>query len=273
MYKIVITCAVTGAETTRGDNPNLPVTPEEIAKSAYEAYKAGASIIHLHVRDENGLPTQDINIFKETIENIKKKCDIVIEFTTGGAVGMSLEERIEPLKLNPELASLDCGTINFGDDYILNTIPMIKKVATVMRDRKIQPTIECFDISHIDTSKLLIKEGLLVPPFHYGFVLNVPGGVRYDVETLGFFVRRLPVNRYWTLMGIGGKASLQTIYGAISYGGFVRVGFEDNVFLTKGVIAKSNAELVDRAVRIAKEYGCSIATPGDVREMLQLKGA
>lgn len=271
MYNLIITCAVTGAETTRKDNPNLPITPEEIAQSAYEAYNAGASILHLHVRNNDGHPSQDINIFKNTIDNIKSKCDIVIEVSTGGAVGMSLEERIQPLELQPDLASLDCGTINFGDDYILNTLPMIKKAAGIMKDYNIRPTLECFDLSHIDTSLILINEGLITPPFHYGIVLNVPGGINYDIDTLGYFMRRLPTDSFATVMGIGGKASLNAIFGAISYSAFIRVGFEDNVFYSKGVLAKSNAELVERAVRIAKEHGCHIATPDDVRRRLKLK--
>lgn len=271
MYKAVITCAVTGAETTIADNPNLPVTPKAIALSACEAYNAGASILHLHVRDKTGQPTQDVNIFRETIDLIRERCNIVIEVTTGGAVGMSVEERVQPLQLQPEMASLDCGTINFGDDCILNPMPVIKKIAAIMHDNNIRPTLECFDLSHIDASRILVDEGLITPPLHYGLVLNLPGGVKYNTETLGFFVRRLPPMSYWTVMGIGGKASLQAIYGALSFNGFIRVGFEDNVFYSKGVRANSNAELVARAVRIAREYGCSIATPDDVREMLDLR--
>ncbi len=271
MYKIVITCAITGAETTRKDNVNLPITPEEIAQAAYDAYNAGASILHLHVRDKDGLPTQDLKVFKETMNIVRRKCDIVIEVTTGGAVGMTLEERIQPLQLEPEIASLDCGTTNFGDDYILNTLPMIRKVAGIMQDYGIRPTLECFDLSHIDTSLVLIKEGLIKAPFHYGLVLNAPGGVRYDAETLGFFVKRLPENSFWTAIGIGGKASLMAIYGAISFGGFIRVGLEDNVYYSKGVLAESNAQLVERAVRIAKEFGCEIAEPDYVRGILKLK--
>jgi len=271
MYKIVITCAITGAETTRKDNANLPVTPEEIGQAAYDAYNAGASILHLHVRDKDGLPTQDLKIFKETIEIIRRKCDIVIEVTTGGAVGMTLEERIQPLQLEPEIASFDCGTINFGDDYIVNTLPMIKKVAGIMQDYNIRPTLECFDLSHIDTSLALINEGLIKAPLHYGIVLNAPGGVRYDAETLGFFVKRLPENSFWTAIGIGGKASLMAIYGAISFGGFIRAGLEDNVYYSKGVLAESNAQLVERAARIAKEFGCEIAGPDYVRNILKLK--
>lgn len=272
MDKMVITCAITGAEVTRQDNPNLPVTPEEIAAAAVEAQQAGAAVLHLHVRHEDGSPTQDSATFKKTIELIRRECDMVIEVTTGGAVGMSLEERLQPLQLNPEMASLDCGTMNFADEFILNTLPMMREAAEQMQNRKIRPTLECFDLSHVDAAKLLIKEGLVTPPFHFGFVLNVPGGVRYDAETLGFFSRRIPQGSYWTAMGIGGKANLQSIYSAVSLGGFIRVGFEDNIYYAKGRLATSNAQLVERAARIARDGGYSIATPSDVRQMLDLGG-
>lgn len=271
MYKTVITCAVTGAETTKKDNPALPVSPAEIAAAAYDAYMAGAAILHLHVRDNTGNASQDLNIFKETMDLVRRKCDMVIEVSTGGAVGMSLEERIQPLQLEPEMASLDCGTMNFGNDYIINTLPMMREVAALMQTRGIRPTLECFDLSHVDASLQLIKEGLVKPPFHYGFVLNVPSGVRYDAETLGYFTRRIPEGSYWTAIGIGGKASLQATFGTIPQEGFIRVGFEDNIYYSKGVLAESNAQLVERAVRIAKEYGCEIATPNEVRNLLQLK--
>lgn len=270
MYKTVITCAVTGAETTRKDNPNLPLSPMEIADATYEAYQAGAAILHLHVRDDDGNPTQDAGIFKETIELIRKKCNIVIEVTTGGAVGMTLEERLQPLDLEPEMASLDCGTANFGDEYIVNTLPMIREAATLMKEKNIKPTLECFDLSHIDTSQIFINEGLVEPPFHYGFVLNVPGGIRYDAETLGIFVKRTPPGSYFTVMGIGGKANVAAIFGALAYQGFIRVGFEDNIYFSKGVLAESNAQLVERAARIAKDGGVEIATPDEVRQMLKL---
>lgn len=270
MYKTIITCAVTGAETTKKQNPNLPATPVEIAEAAHDAWLAGASILHLHVRDCDGNPTQDVGIFRKTIDLVRQKCDIVIEVTTGGAVGMTLEERLGPLGLDPEMASLDCGTVNFGDDYIVNTLPMIKEAASIMKDRNIRPTLECFDLSHIDASHVLINEGLVRPPFHYGIVLNVPGGVRYDAETLGFFVRRIPKDSFWTAIGIGGRASLEAVCGAIANKGFVRVGFEDNVYFGKGELAKSNAQLVERVADIAKKFGCEIATPDDVRKMLKL---
>jgi 3-keto-5-aminohexanoate cleavage enzyme len=272
MSKMIITCAITGAETTPQQNPALPVSPEEIAEAAKQANEAGASILHLHVRDDNGNPTQDVGIFRQAIELIRSKCDIVIEITTGGAVGMTIEERMAPLELEPEMASLDCGTCNFGDDYIVNTLGDMRRAAGQMQRLGIHPTLECFDISHIDSSKILIEEGLLQEPFHYGLVLNVPGGLRYDEETLRFMVNRLPKNSFWTTIGIGGRISVQKIEDTMANNGFVRVGFEDNIFFGKGQLAVSNAQLVERAARMAKDNGLTVATPSDVRQMFKLKG-
>jgi 3-keto-5-aminohexanoate cleavage enzyme len=269
--KIIITCAVTGAETTKAHNPALPVTPEEIADAAFDAWKAGAAVLHLHVRDENAKPTQDLAVFKKAMELVRRKCDIVIETTTGGAVGMTPEERLQPVTLEPEMASLDCGTVNFGDDYIVNTLPIMREFAREMAARKVRPTLECFDLGHVYASHILIKENLIEAPFHYGLVLNVPSAAKYEPDVLEFFVRKLPAGSHWTAMGIGGKANLDCIYGAIALGGNVRVGFEDNIYYSKGRLAASNAELVERAARIAKDCGRKIATPDDVRAMLKLR--
>ena len=163
MKKMVITVAVCGAETSKKDNSNLPVTPQEIAESAYESYLKGASICHLHVRDKDGNATMDIKIFKEAIRLIREKCDIVIEVTTGGGVGMSPEERLEVVSLKPEMASLDCGTVNFGDEYIINTLPVIQKFAKEMKKNNVKPTLECFDLSHVYSANMLVKKGLFDP--------------------------------------------------------------------------------------------------------------
>ena len=270
MDKMIITCAVTGAETTREHNPNLPITPAEIADAAADARKAGSSILHLHARDDKGNPTQDLKVFKEAISLIRRKCDIIVEVTTGGAVGMTPEERLQPVTLEPDMASLDCGTVNFGNDYIINTLPTMREFAAAFAKYKVQPTLECFDLSHVYASHMLIKEGLLKPPFHYGLVLNVPGGVKYEPAVLDFFVRRLPAGSHWTVMGVG-RASLPAVYGAISMGGFIRVGFEDNVYYSKGVLATSNAQLVERAARISREAGLEPASPSDVRKLFNLR--
>jgi 3-keto-5-aminohexanoate cleavage enzyme len=272
MNKKIISCAICGAETTREQNPNLPLTPEELAAAAFEAYNEGAAIIHLHVRDNKGKATQDLTIFKNTIALIREKCDVIVEVTTGGAVGMTDEERLEVVTLNPEMASLDCGTMNFGNDYILNTLPVMRKFASAMKERGIRPTLECFDLSHIYGALTLIKEGLVEEPFHFSFVLNVPGGVRYDVETLDMMVRRIPAGSEWTVIGVGGKASLQAHYGALSLGGHFRVGFEDNVYYSRGVLAESNAQLVERAVRIIREAGFEPATSEEVRKHFKIRG-
>ena len=273
MNKMIITAAICGAETTKEHNLNLPVTPQEIAESTYNCFLEGASICHLHVRDKNGLATMDIDIFKEAIALIREKCDIVIEVTTGGGVGMSDEERLNVVSLRPEMASLDCGTVNFGDDYIINTLPSMRKFAKEMLKYDIRPTLECFDLSHVYSANMLVKEGLVKPPYNYSFVLNVPGAAKYEIEILDFLVRRLPKDAFWTVIGVGGRASHMAHYGALALGGFMRVGFEDNVYFGKGQLAESNAQLVKRAADIAKSGDYEIATPNDVRKMLELKNS
>ncbi|HQL47660.1 MAG: 3-keto-5-aminohexanoate cleavage enzyme [Acidobacteria bacterium ADurb.Bin340] len=271
--KVIITCAITGAETTKEMQPALPVTPEELAQSAFEAWEAGASVVHLHVRQEDGTPTQDVAIFKKAIDLVRSKCDLVVEVTTGGAAWMTPEERLQPVTLNPEMASLDCGTVNFGDEYIVNTLPIMRQFAREMKERGVRPTLECFDLGHVYASHILIKEGLLEEPFHYGLVLNVPGAAKYEVDVLEFLVRKLPKGAHFTAFGIGGKANVDSIYGTLALGGNIRVGFEDNIYYSKGRLAKSNAELVERAARIARDCGRELARPDDVRAMLKLRKA
>ncbi|MCR4784651.1 MAG: 3-keto-5-aminohexanoate cleavage protein [bacterium] len=270
MRKIFITCAVSGAETMRSNNPAVPYTPQEIADSAYEAYKAGASILHLHVRNDDGTPTQDIEVFRRAIELVRSKCNMVIEVSTGGAVGMSDEERLQPVMLRPELASLDCGTSNFGDDYVVNTLPIMRRFAQTMKEYGVRPTLECFDLSNIFSSKILIKEGLVEPPYYYGFGMNIPGAIPYTPEILAFMLRHLPEGALWTAVGIS-RACFQAVLGSVAMGGHTRVGFEDNVYMDKGVLAVSNAQMVEKAANIIKASGNQVATPDDVRAMLNLK--
>ena len=270
--KVMITVAVCGAETTRENNPALPLTPEEIAQSTYEAYLAGASICHLHVRDEKGQPTQDVKVFKRVMELIREKCDIVIECSTGGAAGMTAEERLQPIQLDPEMASLDCGSVNFGNDYVVNDLPLLREFAQTMLDHKVRPIMECLDVSQVFTSKILIKEGLIKPPFYYGFGLNIPGALPYSPEIVDYMVRSTPEGSQWTAVGIGGRASLPCCMMSLAMdNGHMRVGFEDNVYYAKGRLAKSNAELVERCARLIKAADFEVATPADVRQMRELR--
>lgn len=269
--RIVITCACTGAETTKAQNPALPVSPEEIAEAAVAAREAGAAIIHLHVRDEEGRPTQDPAVFRKAIGLIRSRTDIIVEITTGGAVGDTPAERLRPVvELEPEMASLDCGTVNFGTEFIENTLPTMREFARTFRLKGVQPTLECFDLGHVYSSRILLKEGLLDMPLHYGFVLGVPGSVPFSPEVLGSFIHAMPPGADFTVMGIG-RYSLPSQFAAIASGGWIRVGFEDNVFYAKGVLAESNAQLVARAARLVGEAGCVPASPAEVREHFGLK--
>jgi 3-keto-5-aminohexanoate cleavage enzyme len=271
MEKLIITAALCGAEVTKEDNPNLPVSFLELAQAALEAEKAGASIIHLHVHDEEGEPTQKIEYFKRAIETMKETgVTAVIQPSTGGAAGMSWEERIQPVGLNPEMATLDCGTVNFGNDIFVNDLPLMRKFAEEMKKRNILPELECFDAGNINNALQLKKEGLLPEHLHFDLVLGVPGALPGSLKNLLFLVELLPPGATWTAAGIG-RWQLPIAVHSILMGGHTRVGFEDNIYYKKGVLAKSNAQLVSRVVRIANETDREIASPSEAREILYLE--
>lgn len=271
MDKLIITACICGAEVTKEHNPAVPYTVEEIANEAYGAYKAGASIIHLHVRYDDGTPTQDVERFRECFEAIRAKCpDVIIQPSTGGAVGMSNDERLQPITLMPEMATLDCGTCNFGgDDIFVNTENMIKDFGEKMITRGIKPEVEVFDKGMIDMANRLCKKGYIKAPMHFDFVMGVNGGISGEPRDLIFMKESIPQGSTWTVAGVGRYEFPMAVMG-ILMGGHVRVGFEDNVYLSKGVLAKSNAELVEKVVRLAKEFGREIATPDEAREILGL---
>lgn len=270
MDKLIITAAICGAEVTKEHNPNVPYTVEEIGREAESAYKAGASIIHLHVREDDGTPTQDKARFKACIDEILKRCpDVIIQPSTGGAVGMTDEERLQPTELGPEMATLDCGTCNFGGDEIfVNTENTIKNFGRLMIERGVKPEIEVFDKGMIDYAIKYAKQGFIKEPMHFDFVLGVQ--MAATVRDLSFMVDSIPAGSTWTVSGVG-RHEMPLAAVGIAMGGHVRVGFEDNVYIEKGVLAKSNGELVEKVVRIAKELGREIATPDEAREILGLK--
>ncbi|WP_352404243.1 3-keto-5-aminohexanoate cleavage protein [Sporanaerobacter acetigenes] len=270
MEKLIITAAICGAEVTKENNPSVPYTVEEIGREAEAAYKAGASIIHLHVREDDGTPTQSKERFKACIDEIKKRCpDVIVQPSTGGAVGMTDEERLQPVELNPEMATLDCGTLNFGGDEIfVNTENTIKNFANVMNEKNVKPEIEVFDKGMVDLAIRYHKQGFIKAPMHFDFVL----GVQMDatVRDLSYLVHSLPEGSTWTVAGVG-RHEIPMAVAAIIMGGHARVGFEDNVYLSKGVLAKSNAELVEKVAKISREVGREVATPDEARKILGLK--
>ena len=269
MEKLIITACICGAEVKKQHNPAVPYTVEEIAREAKSAYDAGAAIIHLHVREDDGTPTQSAKRFKECMDAIRSVCpNVIIQPSTGGAVGMTNEERLQPITLNPEMATLDCGTCNFGgDDIFVNTENTIIHFAEKMADKGIKPEIEVFDKGMVDMAIRLNKKGFITSPMHFDFVLGVNGGISSEARDLVFMVGSIPTGSTWTAAGIG-RSQFTIAAMAILMGGHVRVGFEDNIYLEKGVLAKSNGELVSKAVRLAKELERSLATPDEARAIL-----
>ncbi|HHV04298.1 MAG: 3-keto-5-aminohexanoate cleavage protein [Bacteroidales bacterium] len=271
MDKLIITAAICGAEVLKEHNPAVPYTVEECVREARLAFDAGASIIHLHVRYDDGTPTQDKERFRVIMEAIVKACPgIIIQPSTGGAVGMTNDERLQPTELNPEMATLDCGTLNFGGDEIFeNTENTIKYFGQRMIERGIKPELEVFDKSMIEMALRLHKKGYILKPMHFDFVMGVNGGIGGSLRDFVFLRGSIPHDATYTVAGLG-RYEMSLATAAIIDGGHVRVGFEDNVYLSKGVLAQSNGELVAKVVRLARELGRDIATPDEARQILNL---
>ena len=271
MNKLIITAALVGAEVTRQEQPHLPLTPSEIADAAHDAWLAGASIVHLHARKPDGTSTQSATVFAEIIRLIRQRCDVIIQVSTGGAVGMTAAERLEPVTLKPEMATLTTGSVNFGGDIFVNSPADIEQFAKTIQQVGVKPEIEVFDSGMITTALRLLKQGLLTPPLHFDFVLGVPGAAPATLKTLLHLVEILPSDASWSVAGIG-AAELPLALHATLMGGHVRVGFEDNIFFRKGVLAESNAQLVERVARLSREVGREVASPAEARIMLGLPG-
>ncbi len=267
MDKLVITAAVNGAEVTRENTPIVPYTPEEVANAAIEAAEAGASIIHVHARYPDGTATQDKEVYREIIERIQAKSRVIVQVSTGGAVGMTASERADVISLKPEMATLSAGTVNFGDGVFYNAPADIEEFARQMMEHGVRPEIEVFDTGMIATAMRLMKKGLLQGPLHFDLVMGVPGGVPAEMANLLHMVSMLPNGSTWTVAGIG-RAQLTMATAGILLGGHARVGLEDNIYYAKGRLATSNAELVSRVVRLAAELGREVATPDEARKIV-----
>lgn len=268
---VIITCAITGAETSKEKQPALPITPKEQAQAAEEAVAAGASVIHLHVREEDGSPSQRVERFEESISAIRTRVpEVVIQISTGGAVGESIDKRAEPLRLSPDMASLNLGTMNFGDDVFMNHPKDIRGLASLMKKHGVMPELEVYEAGMLESAGKLVRDGLLTPPLHFQFVLGVPGGMSGDLRNLIHLISLLPSGAHWGVAGVG-RFQLPLAAHALAMGGNVRVGLEDNIYYRKGELARSNAQLVERVARIARKLDREIATPAMARKILGLK--
>lgn len=269
---LIISAALTGSWPSKVQNPAVPITEEEIAGAAVEAWRAGAAIVHLHVRNEQGKVTCDPARYAKARDLIRRAgSDVVINMSTGGGAGQTTDEqRMEPVSIEPEIASFDCGSCNFGATVFINSPSFLDELASRMITYGVQPEIECFEPGHVASALRLIGEGKLKPPFWFQFVLGLRGGSPGTVKQLVSMAEMLPPGSMWSVCGIG-RAQLPLNVAAMTMGGHVRTGLEDNIYYHKGILAESNAQLVSRLARIAHEIGRPLASSDQTRSMLGLK--
>ncbi|ASK61892.1 NADPH:quinone reductase [Virgibacillus phasianinus] len=287
--KVIISCAITGAGATTEKSPHVPVTPKEIADSAIEAAKAGATIAHIHVRDpKTGELSHDPELFREVVERVRKsETDVVLNITAGGGgdwipseadptmggEGTDIqtpEERHEPVgKFLPEICTLDCGSVNFGEQIYISPTDWLRQQAKLIQQSGVKPELECFDTGQIRFAKQLINEGLIDGDPMFQFCLGIPWGADADTETMLYMRDKLPANAHWAAFGIG-RLQMPMVAQSILLGGHVRVGLEDNLYLKKGVLA-TNGQLVEKAVSIIESLGSEPMTPQEAREQLGLR--
>ncbi len=268
MEPLIITCAAVGAEVTLEQAPHLPHTPERLGETARAVRQAGASILHVHCRNDDGTNTHSVERFRDAYEAIRAESDLIVQFSTGGAIGMTFEERSSVLELRPEMATLTCGSVNFGDEIFENSFPIMRGILKKMREYGVLPELEIFDKGHIANARRLARERVLSLPQHADLVLGVPGGLEATVQNLCDLVDDLPEGCTWSVAGIG-RQQLPMAMAAIAMGGHVRVGLEDNLYYSRGRLAR-NEDLVARIVRIAAEAGRAVATPDRARKLLGL---
>ena len=272
MEKLIITAAITGSRITREITPYIPITPEEIVQSAIECRQAGASIVHIHVRDpDTGLGTQNLEIFRQVVEPLREQTDLVLCLTTSGIPGRNIptEERLAPLELKPELASFDAGSINLGDGVFMNSPEFLDRAAAEMRTRGIKPELEIFDLGMLITCLRMLDADKIEPPAHFQLVLGTPWGAPASPKSLINLHGYIPQEATWSVIGIG-RDHLPMSAMALAMGGHIRVGMEDNIYYSKGILARSNGQFVQRIVRIAQAYGRDIASPQETRRILNL---
>ena len=276
MEKRIITAALTGNWGDKTNNPALPMNPKEIAESAAACWQQGAAVVHLHMRDEEGRPTMRTELFAETIERIREKCDVIINITSSGGHsldGMASDEaRLLPFRqLKPEMGSFDCGTMNWMNQTIFENSPhFLERLGRLMQEVGCKPELEIFDVGMIGTVKYYIKKGILKTPCHFQLVMNAAGGMEGTVENLVYLKNQLPPGSTWSATGIS-KSHMPILLATLALGGHVRVGLEDNIYFAHDLLAESNAQLVKRAANIIREAGYAPASPAEAREILGIR--
>ncbi|MGD8456428.1 MAG: 3-keto-5-aminohexanoate cleavage protein [Anaerolineales bacterium] len=276
MEKVIITVALVGSRPTKDLNPAVPYSPEEIANSALDAWRAGAAIAHIHVRDpKTGEPSHQLELFQEVVERVRSESDILLNLTTSGQFIQGddmemIEKRLAPMSLHPEICSFDVGSLNFQDRIFTNPPAWGLDAAARMQAAGVKPEIEVFDTGHIAQAVDLIDKGLIDEPPWFQLCMGVKWGIPGTIENLEFMAKQLPDKARWSALGVG-RLQDTIISKAIQMGGHIRVGLEDNLYLKKGVLAQSNAQFVEKAVSLVHEFGRQVAAPDEAREILKIK--
>jgi 3-keto-5-aminohexanoate cleavage enzyme len=270
---VIITVAPTGPLTTRENHPGLPVTPREIGEAVAEAAAAGAAVAHIHARDQDQQPSADPEIYAEIAREIRSRCDIVVQASTGVGLEVSCEDRLQIIssdQVEVTMATLNPASMTFGQGTFSNPPWFVEQLVALMRDRGIQPELEVYDFGHVPLCLELVKRGLVKGPLQFSFVMGVRGGMPGDPALLPALVSMLPEDAIWQAIGIG-RAQLPLSFAALAQGGNLRVGYEDNVYFRKGELAQSNAQFVTRAVELVHTAGREVATAAHVRERLRVR--
>lgn len=267
----MITAAVCGSRPTKEQNPAVPYTPQEIIAAAVESYSAGAAIAHIHVRNpQTGVPAFKMDYFKEILEGIREKTDMIVNLTTSGLfleTPEALRKRLGPIYLKPDLASLDVGSMNFQDKVFINPPEWGRLAAKTMQEKGVKPEMEIFELGHLSQALDLMEQGLVNKPAYFQLCMGVKWGIPATESNLIYLKNQLPIEAVWSALGIGSK-EFAMVTLAMDLGGHVRVGFEDNLYLEKGVLAKSNAQLVEKSVTIAMSHGRNPVSAAKARKIL-----
>jgi 3-keto-5-aminohexanoate cleavage enzyme len=269
---VIITAALTGSRITKEQCPAVPITPAEIAAEGIAAWRAGASVVHIHVRDELGRGAQDMAAFGQVVETLRAETDAILCLTTSGIPGTNLPtaERIAPLQLRPEMASFDAGTIQMDAGLFVNEPEFLDALAAEALARGVKLELECFTLEMVATALRYNTESKIPAPLHFQFVTGTRHGMPASAAALVDAVAMLPGDATWSVIGIG-RAQTPMAMLALAMGGHVRVGLEDNIHYHRGELAAGNAQLVERAVRLAAELGRPVASPDEARKLLNLR--